>query len=77
MVFLMERWSSEDIINIGAGETISIRGLAELLAQITGYRGAFRYDASKPDGMPKKQLNPGKLLALGWRPRMALAKGWR
>lgn len=77
MVFLMERYSSEQIINIGAGEDVSIRELTEMVCAILGHDGRLEYDTSKPDGMPRKQLDASRLLAMGWRPRIALEQGLR
>ncbi|HJT06180.1 MAG TPA: GDP-L-fucose synthase [Stellaceae bacterium] len=75
LVFLMERYSDELQINIGWGEDVSIRELAELIAEVVGYRGGFRYAAEKPDGTPRKLLDTSRLSALGWRPRIQLKDG--
>ncbi len=75
LVFLMERYSGENPINIGCGDDVSIRELAELIAGAVGYRGGFRYDAARPDGAPRKLLDVTKLSAMGWRPRIALGDG--
>ncbi|HUJ99595.1 MAG TPA: GDP-L-fucose synthase [Stellaceae bacterium] len=75
LVFLMERYSGESPINIGCGEDVSIRELAELIAAAVGYRGGFRYDSTRPDGAPRKLLDATRLSAMGWRPRIALGDG--
>jgi GDP-L-fucose synthase len=75
LVFLMERYSGETQINIGWGEDVSIRDLAEIIAAVVGFEGGFRYDASKPDGAPRKLLDVSKLAAMGWRPRIPLRQG--
>ena len=75
LVFLMEHYSGESPINIGCGEDVSIRELAELIAAAVGYRGGFRYDSTRPDGAPRKLLDATKLSAMGWRPRVALGDG--
>jgi GDP-L-fucose synthase len=75
MVFLMERYSDESHVNVGWGEDLTIGELAHAIAQIVGYKGTFRFDASKPDGTPRKLLDTGKLDALGWRPRIRLNEG--
>jgi GDP-L-fucose synthase len=75
MVFLMQRYSSEEIINIGGGEDISVCELADLIGQELGFKGAFHYDTSRPDGMPRKQLDAARLFRLGWRPRIGLRDG--
>jgi GDP-L-fucose synthase len=63
------------IVNVGYGEDISIRELAELVREVVGYRGALRFDTSKPDGTPRKLLDSSRLLATGWRPRVHLREG--
>lgn len=75
LVFLMERYSDEMQINVGWGEDVSIRELAELIAQVVGYKGGFRYATEKPDGTPRKLLDVSRLNALGWRPRIQLRDG--
>ncbi len=63
------------LINIGCGEDQTIRALAEMVAGVVGFKGRLRYDTSKPDGTPKKQLDVSKLNALGWRPKTPLGEG--
>ena len=75
MVFLMERYSDESHVNVGWGEDLTIAELAQTVADVIGYKGAFRFDASKPDGAPRKLLDTGKLEAMGWRPRIRLKEG--
>ena len=75
MVFLMERYASDQIINIGAGEDVSIRELTEKVCAIVGYDAQLVFDTSKPDGMPRKQLDATRLLDMGWRPKTTLADG--
>jgi GDP-L-fucose synthase len=74
-VFLMNTYDSEDIINIGTGEDVSIRELAEQIKEIVGYEGAVTWDSSKPDGTPRKLLDVSKLHALGWNHTIALTDG--
>lgn len=62
-------------INVGYGEDVTIRELAELVAQVTGFRGKIAFDASKPDGTMRKLMDSGRLTAMGWKPRVALADG--
>jgi GDP-L-fucose synthase len=64
-------------INVGAGEDITIAALAEAVAAAVGYTGRIEFDASKPDGAPRKLLDSGRLNALGWRPRVQLEAGLR
>ena len=77
LCFLMERYDSPEIINVGWGEDVTIAELAALIADVVGFRGAVVLDRSKPDGTPRKLLDVGKLSALGWRPRTRLADGVR
>jgi GDP-L-fucose synthase len=63
--------------NIGTGIDYSIRELAELIADVVGYKGKIAWDASKPDGAPRKLLDSSKFLALGWKPAIVLKDGIR
>jgi GDP-L-fucose synthase len=78
-IFLMERSSAQrldaGLFNIGCGEDLSIRELAELVSRTVGYTGALAFDASKPDGTPRKLLNVERMTALGWRPAIKLTDG--
>jgi GDP-L-fucose synthase len=78
-VFALENFQPgpEDLqfLNVGTGVDLTIRELAEALAAATGYSGEIRWDTSKPDGTPKKQLDVSQLAALGWRARIPLAEG--
>ncbi|QJD30667.1 GDP-L-fucose synthase [Methylococcus geothermalis] len=62
-------------LNVGTGEDITIRELAELIRQITGFAGGIRFDATRPDGTPRKLLNVERLAACGWRARIPLREG--
>jgi GDP-L-fucose synthase len=74
-LFLMQHYSGELWLNVGWGEDLSIAELAQQIAATVGFEGALRFDASKPDGTPRKLLDTTRLTALGWRPKMALADG--
>jgi len=74
-LFLMERYDQPEIINIGVGEDISIRDLAELVMDVVGYKGELRFDTSKPDGTPRKLVDVSRLTALGWRATTPLRAG--
>ena len=76
-LFLMERYEDEKVINVGCGRDQTIAELAEMVAGVVGYTGALRYDASKPDGAPRKLLDTSRLDALGWTPRTGLEAGIR
>jgi GDP-L-fucose synthase len=72
---LMERYSGEDIVNVGAGKDIPIAELATLVAEVVGYKGEIRWDRTKPDGTPRKLLDCRRMTALGWTPRVLLHEG--
>ncbi|MDX2128583.1 MAG: GDP-L-fucose synthase [Chloroherpetonaceae bacterium] len=74
-VFLMKGYSGNQFINIGTGEDISIKEVAELIKEITGYQGELVFDTTKPDGTPRKLLDVGKLKSLGWSPKVSLRDG--
>jgi GDP-L-fucose synthase len=74
-VFLLEKYDSPEIINVGCGEDISIRELAELICDIVGFKGELAWDTAKPDGTPRKLLDVSKIHALGWRHRFGLREG--
>lgn len=75
LLFLMENWNSEDIINVGTGKDISILELARLVGKVVGYRGEIALDPSKPDGTPRKVLDVNRIFNLGWRPSTPLRLG--
>lgn len=74
-VFLMNNYSSSEIINIGTGKDLKIRELVQVVKKIVGYSGKIVWDTSKPDGTPKKQLDVTKLFELGWQPKISLKEG--
>ena len=74
-LFLLEKYDSPEIINVGCGEDISIRELAELICDILGFEGELAWDVTKPDGTPRKLLDITKLRALGWHPTISLRDG--
>jgi GDP-L-fucose synthase len=75
--FLLEEYNSPEIVNVGVGEDVSIRELAELICEILEYRGRLVFDTSKPDGTPRKLLDVGRIHALGWRAEISLRDGIR
>lgn len=84
VVFLLENINSEDIyrqnishINVGTGEDLEIRELAELIKELVGYRGAIEFDATNPDGMPRKLLDVTRLNQFGWKHKTNLKDGLR
>jgi len=74
-VFLLKHYSGHEHINVGTGEDLTIRELAETLAKVIGYSGGFVYDRSKPDGTPRKLMDVSRLSALGWRASTSLIDG--
>ncbi|MGI8481400.1 MAG: GDP-L-fucose synthase family protein [Chthoniobacterales bacterium] len=74
-VFLLENYDDPEIINVGSGEDISIRELAELVCDIVGFQGELIWDKTKPDGTPRKLLDISKLRRLGWASRISLRDG--
>jgi GDP-L-fucose synthase len=75
LVFLMQRYSDEDIINIGTGTDLPIGDLAAMICEVVGFRGRLRFDTSKPDGTPRKVMDVSRLNALGWQARTSLRQG--
>jgi GDP-L-fucose synthase len=63
------------LVNIGSGTDLTIRELAEAVSRIVGFRGALRFDASKPDGTPRKLLDVSRMARLGWAPRIGMEEG--
>ncbi len=76
-VFLMENYSGDETVNVGTGKELTIRELTGLVAKVIGYEGEILWDASKPDGTPRKLLDVSKLEKLGWRYKTELEDGIR
>ena len=74
-LFLLENYDEPDLVNIGCGEDVTIRELAETVCDVLGFDGTLEFDASKPDGTPRKLLDISKIKALGWSPRIPLREG--
>jgi GDP-L-fucose synthase len=74
-IFLMRHYSDEGIVNVGVGEDISIRELAELVSDVVGYGGRIVNDITKPDGTPRKLLDVSRLNGLGWKAATPLREG--
>jgi GDP-L-fucose synthase len=73
--FLMQEYDGTDWLNIGVGEDVSIKELAELIKDIVGYEGELQFDTSKPDGTPRKLLDVSKLHSRGWKAKTGLRAG--
>lgn len=74
-VYLMDTYSGSEIVNIGVGEDLTIRELAEVIKDTVGYTGELVFDTSKPDGTPRKLLDVSRLTSLGWKARISLREG--
>ncbi|NBM16483.1 GDP-L-fucose synthase [Streptomyces sp. GC420] len=72
---LLEYYDAGDPVNVGTGTDVTVRELAELVAETVGYRGSIEWDPSQPDGTPRKLLDVSRLTALGWTPRIGLREG--
>ena len=75
VIYIMEHYSDAPHLNVGLGEDVTIRELAETAGKVVGFTGEFVYDSSKPDGTPRKLTDNAKLRALGWSPRIGLEEG--
>lgn len=75
VVHLGETYDSSEHLNIGTGEDLTIKALAELVAELSGFNGELAWDTSKPDGTPRKVLDVSKAKALGWEPKISLREG--
>jgi GDP-L-fucose synthase len=76
-LYLLENYDDDVAINVGVGEDISIKELAELIKKITGFEGTIQWDSSKPDGTPRKLLDVSRITALGWKAQISLEDGIR
>ncbi|UWU91381.1 GDP-L-fucose synthase [Bradyrhizobium sp. CB1015] len=74
-VFLLKNYSSDQPINVGTGDELSIAEFATTVAEVVGYGGKLAFDTSKPDGTPRKLLDSSRIRALGWQPKVALRAG--
>ena len=74
-LLLLEKYDSPEIINIGSGEDVTIRELAELIRDVVGFEGELAWDKTKPDGTPRKLLDVSRIRAVGWQPTIPLRKG--
>ena len=74
-LFLMKTYDGRDFLNVGTGEDISIKELAEMVGRIVGYEGDLRFDTTKPDGTPRKLMDVSRLHTLGWKAKISLEDG--
>jgi GDP-L-fucose synthase len=75
ILYLLHAYDAEPIVNVGWGEDVTIRELAEIMMSAIGYKGRLVFDPTKPDGTPRKLLDVSRLTSLGWRPRVPLSSG--
>ena len=75
LVVCMDKYDSDDIINIGTGEDVTIKELAEIVAKVIDFRRTIEWNTSKPNGTPRKVLNVDKIKSLGWEPKISLKDG--
>ena len=75
VVFCMDHYSEEQIVNVGTGQDVTIRELAETVARVVGFAGRIAFDPSRPEGTPRKLLEVSRLKALGWSPAIGLEEG--
>jgi GDP-L-fucose synthase len=75
LLVLLEKYDGREIVNVGVGEDLTIRELAEKVKAAVGFAGGIRWDASKPDGTPRKLLDVARIRKLGWKPRIAVEEG--
>jgi GDP-L-fucose synthase len=77
ILFLMDRYESPEVINVGTGRDVSISELAEIVRAVVGYQGVVRWDSSRPDGTPRKLLDVSRLSELGWKASVDVLDGIR
>jgi GDP-L-fucose synthase len=76
-VFLMQNYDAGGLVNAGSSSEVSIRSLAYMLSEVTGFSGAVRFDVNRPDGTPRKIMDNRILHGLGWKPQVSLENGLR
>ena len=74
-MLLLESYDEAQTINVGLGDDMPIRELAETVADVIGFEGTIEWDSAKPDGMPRKLLDTSRINSLGWQPRIGLREG--
>jgi GDP-L-fucose synthase len=76
-VYLMNNFEDAELVNVGVGEDVSIRELAELIARVVGYKGVVEWDSTKPDGTPRKLMDVSRMTSFGWKAKIGLEEGIR
>ncbi len=74
-IFLMRNYAGNEIVNVGTGQDVTIIELAQTIKKIIGYQGSLKFDATKPDGTPRKLLNVDRMASLGWRAQTSFEDG--
>jgi GDP-L-fucose synthase len=74
-LFLLQNYESPEVINVGTGRDLTVRELAEMICEVVGFKGELAWDASKPDGTPRKLLDISRIKSLGWEPKISLRQG--
>jgi GDP-L-fucose synthase len=75
LLMLLEKYDGREIVNVGVGEDLTIRDLAEKVRQAVGFTGTVRWDSSKPDGTPRKLLDVARIRKLGWQATIPVEQG--
>ena len=75
--FLLEHYDGIDLVNVGYGDDVTIRELAETICEVAGFGGVLKFDTTKPDGTPRKLMDSTRLLSMGWKPSIPLREGIR
>lgn len=76
-IFLLDNYDGDVAINVGVGEDVSIKDLAEIIKEVVGFTGVIEWDSTKPDGTPRKLLDVSRLTKIGWKPKISLIEGIR
>jgi GDP-L-fucose synthase len=74
-VYMLHHYNEKGLVNIGTGEDVTIKALAELIQEVTGYTGTIRWNTDKPDGTPRKLMDVSKINSFGWKAKIDLPKG--
>lgn len=75
LVFLMDKYSGLEHVNVGSGKEVTIKELAEMVKEVVGFEGELVWDSSKPDGTPRKLMDSSKLAEMGWSAKIGLREG--
>lgn len=75
LVFILENYSENEHINVGTGQEVTIAEVARIICEVVGYEGRLQFDTSRPDGTPRKLMDSGRLLGMGWQPKIGLRDG--